>query len=81
VEPLRDAAREAITRAAPLFELVGRQTRLLDALAWPREVEERFFEQGEQALPEPVYEVDRTCKTRCSGGSPPSAGRTPTATG
>ncbi|MBL8717159.1 MAG: DUF1704 domain-containing protein [Myxococcales bacterium] len=59
VEPIRDAAREAITRAAPLFELVGRQTRLLDALAWPREVEERFFEQGEQALPEPSYEIDR----------------------
>lgn len=59
MEPLRDAARDAITRAAPLFELVGRQTRLLDALAWPREVEERFFDQGEQALPEPSYEVDR----------------------
>ena len=56
---VRPAARDALGRAAPLFELVGRQTRLLDALAWPRAVEERFFERGEQELPEPAYDLDR----------------------
>ncbi len=39
---------------------VAKQTRLLDALSWPREVEERFFAKGARELPEVVYDdVDR----------------------
>lgn len=33
--------------------------RLLEAIAWPRSVEERFFASGARALPEVEYEVDR----------------------
>jgi len=32
---------------------------LLDLIAWPREVEERFFAAGEGSLPEVSYHVDR----------------------
>lgn len=32
---------------------------LLDLLAWPREVEEKFFAEGAQSLPEPAYRFDR----------------------
>ncbi len=33
------------------------RTRVLEAIAWPRSVEERFFAQEAQALPEVSYEV------------------------
>ncbi len=36
-----------------------RRTRILEAIAWPREVEERFFARGATELPEVTYEVDR----------------------
>lgn len=34
-------------------------TRVLEAIAWPRAVEERFFAQGARELPEVDYAVDR----------------------
>lgn len=49
----------AIERAVPLFDLVAGKTRLLDALSWPLEVEERFFAGEARELPRVVYEVDR----------------------
>ena len=48
----------AIERAVPLFEEVAQKTRLLDALNWPRDVEERFFENADQ-VPTVEYVVDR----------------------
>ena len=36
-----------------------RRVRVLEAIGWPREVEERFFARGAGALPEVTYEVDR----------------------
>jgi len=35
------------------------KVRVLEAIGWPREVEERFFEGGASSLPEVTYEVDR----------------------
>ncbi|MGK3961148.1 flavohemoglobin expression-modulating QEGLA motif protein [Sorangium sp. So ce118] len=37
----------------------GKALKLLDDIAWPREVEERFFASGEDRLPEVEYRVDR----------------------
>jgi uncharacterized protein (TIGR02421 family) len=36
-----------------------RRARVLEAIGWPREAEERFFASGASALPEVTYEVDR----------------------
>ncbi len=38
---------------------IAKQMRLLNAIAWPRELEEQFFAQGKSKLPEPRYEFDR----------------------
>ena len=35
------------------------KVRVLEAIGWPREVEERFFEGGASSLPEVTYDVDR----------------------
>ncbi len=37
----------------------GAKVRVLEAIAWPRAVEERFFADGAGSLPEVSYEVDR----------------------
>ena len=37
----------------------GKALRLLEDIAWPREVEERFFAAGEDRLPEIEHRVDR----------------------
>lgn len=52
-------ALKAIERAVPLFEEVAHKTRLLDALNWPREVEEQFFANDGKELPAVEYAVDR----------------------
>jgi uncharacterized protein (TIGR02421 family) len=54
-----DKGLEAIRRAAPMFERVAKDTRLLDALQWSRAVEEKFFAAKGKELPQPEYEVDR----------------------
>lgn len=54
-----DRSLAAIERAVPLFEQVASKTRLLDAINWPRDVEELFFANGGEALPETEYAVDR----------------------
>lgn len=55
----QERAIAAIERAVPLFEDVAQKTRLLDALNWPREVEEKFFESGGNDVPQVEYLVDR----------------------
>ncbi|MGZ5971611.1 MAG: tyrosine/phenylalanine carboxypeptidase domain-containing protein, partial [Polyangiales bacterium] len=55
----RDRSLEAIQLAVPVFDKVASRTRLLDALNWPREIEESFFAQGASALPDVKYEIDR----------------------
>ena len=59
-----DRSLDAIRRAAPLFERVTKETRLLEAIQWPHEVEERFFAQGAKELPKPEYEIDRELATK-----------------
>ncbi len=52
--------RALLESVRPAFEAAAeRPTRVLDAIAWPREVEERFFARGASELPEVEYEVDR----------------------
>jgi len=48
-----------LARAAQVFEHVSKGTNVLDALQWPRAVEERFFAARCEKLPEPEYDVDR----------------------
>ncbi len=49
-----------LQRATTVLDDVGRSTKLLDVLAWPRHVEHAFFASNAEVLPEPTYEVDRT---------------------
>ncbi|AKT38914.1 flavohemoglobin expression-modulating QEGLA motif protein [Chondromyces crocatus] len=52
------ATLERIQELAP--RLAARAgTRVLEGIAWPREVEERFFASGESSLPEVSYAPDR----------------------
>ncbi len=52
--------RALLEKVRPAVEASSdRRTRVLDAIAWPREVEDRFFAQGASALPEVTYDVDR----------------------
>jgi uncharacterized protein (TIGR02421 family) len=48
-----------LRRAADVLDDVGRSTRLLEVLAWPRHVEHAFFERDAEVLPAPSYDVDR----------------------
>jgi uncharacterized protein (TIGR02421 family) len=50
----------AIERAAPLLDRIGRETRLLDSLAWDSATERAFFAKHASALPEPTYDIDRS---------------------
>src|SRR5579871_5356809 len=52
-------ARELLGRVTQALAEQKRRTHLLDQIAWPREVEERFFSGGAGALPEVEYTVDR----------------------
>lgn len=52
------AALDQLDRVARRLD-EGRTVRLLEGIAWPREVEERFFESGEDRLPEIEYRIDR----------------------
>lgn len=54
-----ESLREMLARVARALNGAAGSARLLDALAWPREVEERFFARGASALPEVRYEIDR----------------------
>lgn len=45
---------------SPVLEApTERKTRILEAIAWPREVEDRFFARGATELPEVRYEIAR----------------------
>jgi uncharacterized protein (TIGR02421 family) len=59
--PTRDAksARALLERVSPILVEGRRKSNLLDVIAWPRDVEERFFEGGADRLPEISYSVDR----------------------
>jgi uncharacterized protein (TIGR02421 family) len=52
--------RALLARLGPVLEAPSeRRTRVLEAIAWPREVEDRFFASGATELPRVVYPVDR----------------------
>ena len=55
---------EILARASDVFERVSKETHVLDALQWPRSVEEKFFAAQCKELPEPVYDVDRERATK-----------------
>ncbi len=57
----RDAGmiQREIERIAPVLDRVARKTTLLNAIAWPLEVEERFFADKGRNPPEVRYEIDR----------------------
>jgi uncharacterized protein (TIGR02421 family) len=60
VDDLRPELRDRILslmleRVQPLAENV----RLLNIIAWPRSLEEKFFADGANKLPEPTYDIDR----------------------
>lgn len=52
-------ARAALDRTARALAAVKTNGSLLDEVAWPREVEERFFAEGASKLPIVDYDVDR----------------------
>src|SRR5689334_14765781 len=52
-------ARELIARVARALTDHTRKGKLLEHIAWPRAVEERFFAASASRLPEVEYSVDR----------------------
>ncbi len=55
-----DRHRALLASVRPLAEERStRRTRLLEAIAWPREAEERFFARGARELPVVAYDIDR----------------------
>jgi len=48
-----------LERITPILKENAKSTKLLSAIAWPLEVEERFFADEASQLPEVRYEVDR----------------------
>ncbi len=56
--PPDDVLRERLRRVDALARN-GARVKVLEAVAWPRRVEERFFAHGAGSLPEVAYDVDR----------------------
>ena len=54
-----DRVRAEIQKVAPILVLGRRKESVLEAIAWPREVEERFFACNAERLPEVEYNVDK----------------------
>src|SRR4051812_25448684 len=52
-------ARELLGRVAQALGEQKKKAYLLEQIAWPREVEERFFAEGAGRLPEVSYAIDR----------------------
>src|SRR5580692_7594467 len=52
-------ARELVGRVAHALAEHRKKGYLLDQIAWPRDVEERFFAASAGALPEVAYAIDR----------------------
>src|SRR5580704_15655269 len=52
-------ARELLGRVAHALAEHEKKGYLLDQIAWPREVEDRFFAASAGALPEVAYSIDR----------------------
>jgi len=58
------AARALLERVSASLESLESDNNLLSGIGWPRDVEERFFANGANALPDPTYEVDRATFNR-----------------
>lgn len=58
----RDATLALFRRIAPTLR-GERRTRVLQAIAWPRDVEERFFARRTDELPRVTYAIDRDALT------------------
>ena len=50
----------ALALTSKAIEAAAKDARLLDLIAWPREIEDNFFKADAQSLPEPTYELDKT---------------------
>lgn len=53
------SARTLIQSVSPLLVEARKKASLLEKIAWPRDVEERFFAAGADRLPEISYSIDR----------------------
>ena len=54
-----DPRQESIERVSAAIGTIRSKGRLLEDVAWPREVETAFFDGGAERLPKVTYEVDR----------------------
>jgi uncharacterized protein (TIGR02421 family) len=54
-----ERARQLLHRVTEALGASGAKANLLDDIAWPREIEEKFFADHCQKLPEPVYSINR----------------------
>ncbi len=65
VDDLRPEMRdEILSLMREKVEPLSKQVRLLNIIAWPRSLEERFFAEGASSLPEPEYSFDRDALER-----------------
>jgi hypothetical protein len=54
-----DAARAVLALVSDALGAIETKRNLLDHIAWPRDVEDRFFAAGASSSPEVSYSVDR----------------------
>lgn len=59
----RAQAERLLARVSPALSSLRSKGNLLEDIAWPRTVEQRFFAKRGRELPAPVYEVDRDALT------------------
>lgn len=59
-----EQAKKAVEKVATGLEKIDGKANLLDDIAWPREVEERFFADGASKLPSFDYTIDRDGLTK-----------------
>ncbi|MEM9455463.1 MAG: flavohemoglobin expression-modulating QEGLA motif protein [Myxococcota bacterium] len=63
---MNEAQAQRLTEAAKLLRQVHKRLRILKVIAWPREVRERFFARGQDALPRVEYRrYDPTTELEC----------------
>lgn len=51
--------RATVERVAKAIAAIERKANILDGIAWPRDVEERFFAAGAKKMPSVEYAIDR----------------------
>src|SRR4051812_25609458 len=62
--PANDRSLTQLSRVCDALESRKARAKLLEEIAWPRDVEEAFFAAGAQRLPEVRYAIDREAMAR-----------------